>query len=57
MGDKQIAAMEPSVAEVYAGITSPDQPPAKCCNMCYPFTGDPLELLRNQCVDTRRAST
>ena len=73
MGDKQIAAMEPSVAEVYVGITSADQPPTKCCNlnskslegsevwmqimpgtvnMSYPFTGDPLELLRNQCVDT-----
>lgn len=73
MSDKQIAEMEPSVAEVYEGIKSSDDPPTKCCtvesttssgadvwiqvmpgtiNMSYPFGGDPLELLRNQCVDT-----
>jgi hypothetical protein len=73
MGDKQIAQMEPSVAEVYKGIIRPDDPPTACCNlestsaagadvwmqvmpgtviMSYPFAGEPLELLRNQCVDT-----
>ncbi|MDQ6941376.1 MAG: hypothetical protein M3169_02550 [Candidatus Eremiobacteraeota bacterium] len=73
MGDDQVAAMEPSVAEVYKGIVKPDDPPTLCCtlesrsasgskvwiqvmpgtvNMGYPFATEPLELLRNRCVDT-----
>lgn len=67
MGADQIAQMEPSLREVYKGISSPDDPPTSCCtlevmtlsgaeiwlqvmpgtvNMAYPFTEDPLELLR-----------
>ncbi len=73
MGENQVAAMEPSVAEVYKGVVSSDDPPTHCCtlestsasgtktwiqvmpgtvNMGYPFAADPLEMLRNQCVDT-----
>jgi hypothetical protein len=72
MGAKQVAEIEPSVGEVYAGISSPDDPPTLSCtiesktpagsevwiqvmpdtvNMGYPFTADPLEVLRTQCVD------
>jgi hypothetical protein len=73
MGNKQIDEIEPSVAKVYKGIKSSDDPPTACCtlesitpsgsevwiqvmpgtvNMGYPFDSDPLEMLRNQCVDT-----
>ncbi|HEV2740255.1 MAG TPA: hypothetical protein VGU66_16865 [Candidatus Elarobacter sp.] len=73
MGDKQVDEMEPSVADVYKGISRPDDPPTESCtmesksasgsdvwiqvmagtvNMGYPFAAEPLELLRNQCVDT-----
>jgi hypothetical protein len=71
MGANQIAAIEPSLSEVYKGIASPDDPPTSCCtleaktlsgaevwiqvmpgtvNMAYPFTEEPLELLRKQGV-------
>src|SRR2546423_11492056 len=71
MGANQIAEMEPSLSEVYKGISSPDDPPTSCCtleamtlvgaevwiqvmpgtvNMAYPFTEEPLDLLRRQGV-------
>lgn len=71
MGAHQIAQMEPSLSEVYKGISSPDDPPTSCCtletmtlsgsevwiqampgtiNMAYPFTEEPLELLRREGV-------
>lgn len=71
MGANQIAAMEPSLSEVYKGISSPDDLPTSCCtleamtlsgsgvwiqvmpgtiNMAYPFTEEPLDLLRRQGV-------
>jgi hypothetical protein len=33
MGAKQIAEMEPSLREVYAGVSGPDDPPTACCTM------------------------
>jgi hypothetical protein len=29
----QIAAMEPSISEVYKGISGPDDPPTSCCTL------------------------
>ena len=71
MGAHQIAEMEPSLREVYKGVSRPDDPPTSCCtlealtlsgsevwiqvmpgtvNMAYPFTEEPLELLRRRGV-------
>lgn len=71
MGANQIAEMEPSLSEVYKGMSSPDDPPTSCCtleamtllgsavwiqvmpgtvNMAYPFTEEPLDLVRRQGV-------
>ena len=71
MGANQIAEMEPSLREVYKGISGPDDPPTACCtleavnlsgsevwlqvmpgtvNMAYPFTEEPVELLRSRGV-------
>ena len=71
MGAKQIAEMEPSLREVYKGVSGPDDPPPACCtfetvnsagaevwiqamagtvNMGYPFTEEPLEMLRGRGV-------
>ncbi len=33
MGASQIAEMEPSLREVYQGISSPDDPPTLCCTL------------------------
>ena len=33
MGAKQIAEMEPSISEVYKGMSSPDDPPTSCCTL------------------------
>jgi hypothetical protein len=33
MGAEQIAAMEPSLREVYEGVTRPDDPPTLCCTL------------------------
>ena len=33
MGAEQIAEMEPSLSEVYKGISSPDEPPTLCCTL------------------------
>jgi hypothetical protein len=33
MGANQIAEMEPSLSEVYKGISSPDDPPTSCCTL------------------------
>ena len=33
MGARQIAAMEPSLREVYAGVAGPDDPPTACCTL------------------------
>jgi hypothetical protein len=33
MGANQIANMEPSLREIYKGISGPDDPPAFCCTM------------------------
>jgi hypothetical protein len=33
MGANQIAKMEPSLREIYKGISGPDDPPALCCTM------------------------
>ncbi|HMF54980.1 MAG TPA: hypothetical protein VK619_01355 [Pyrinomonadaceae bacterium] len=73
MGASQIAEMEPSIGEVYKGISEPDDPPTSCCsleattlqgsevwiqampgtvNMAYPFTEEPLEMLRKQNVNS-----
>jgi hypothetical protein len=71
LGVNQIAAMEPSLIEVYKGISNSDDPPTLCCtletmtlsdsevwiqvmpgtiNMVYPFTEEPLDLLRRKRV-------
>ena len=33
MGANQIAVMEPSLREVYKGISGPDDPPTSCCTL------------------------
>ena len=33
MGVSQIAAIEPSISEIYKGISSPDDPPTSCCTL------------------------
>ena len=33
MGANQIAEMEPSLSEVYKGVSSPDDPPTSCCTL------------------------
>ncbi len=33
MGAQHIAAMEPSLSEIYKGITAFDDPPTSCCNL------------------------
>lgn len=33
MGADQIAEMEPSLTQVYQGISSPDDPPTSCCTL------------------------
>jgi hypothetical protein len=33
MGANQIAEMEPSVSEVYKGVSGPDDPPTSCCTL------------------------
>jgi hypothetical protein len=33
MGAHQIARMEPSISEVYKGVSGPDDPPTACCTL------------------------